>query len=133
VALVIVEEVTRGWRTLTTEQQADAQLLIDAAVAWLRDPDRRPDIADDDPIAKRIVIEVVRSAMSAPAEFTNHTAYTDTMGPWSTSGTLATPAGTLMFSEAHERMLGISSDPLPRGDFGDPCDYRYPPAGAVLP
>ncbi|NEW27250.1 hypothetical protein [Nocardia cyriacigeorgica] len=131
--LLIVDEVMRGWRSLTDEQQADAQLLIDAAVAWVRDPERRPDIADDDPVGKRVVLEVVRAALAAGPDFTNHVSYADTMGPWSTSGTLATPAGVLIFSEAHERMLGISSDPVPRGDFGDPCDYRYPPAGAVLP
>lgn len=132
-ALVEVTDVMRGWRTLDADEQADAQLLIDAAIAWLRDPDRRPDIADEDPIAKRIVIEVVRSAMSVSSDFHGHTSYTDTMGPWTQAGTLATPVGTLMFTAAHERMLGISSQPQPRGEFGDPDGYRYPPSCPVLP
>jgi hypothetical protein len=134
VALVEVSEVQRGWRTLDTGEQADAQLLIDAAVAWIRDPTRCPDIADDNPIAKRVVIEVVRSAMSVPGEFHGHTSYTDTMGPWSQGGTLATPAGTLLFTAAHAAMLGIPSHPvMPTGDFGDPPEYRYPPSCPVMP
>lgn len=132
-AIVTPADITRGWLPLSEDQQADAQLLIDAAVAWLKDPSRRPDIADSDPIAKRILIEVVRSAMSVPAKFAGHTSYSDTMGPWSRSGTVPTPAGTLMFSDAQQDMLGINTRPTPIGGFGDPCGYRYPPPGAVLP
>lgn len=123
--LVTVDEVVRGWLDLETDQRADAELLIAAAEQWIRDPGRRPDIDDNDPLGKRVVIEVVRAAIGPPAEFTNHTSYTDTMGPWTTAGTLATPAGTLVFTEAHAQLLGITSTAGPSWHFGDQ------PRGAV--
>lgn len=125
--LATVVEVVRGWRDLDDDERADAEQLIEAAEAWIRDPARRPDIPEDDPIGKRVVIEVVRSAMSVSGEFYGHTSYTDTMGPWTQGGTLETPAGTLRFSESHAQLLGISISPLPRYHFGD-CK----PGGALL-
>jgi hypothetical protein len=35
------------------------------------------------------------------------------------SGTLATPAGTLVFTEAHAQLLGITSTAAPSWHFGD--------------
>jgi hypothetical protein len=130
-ALATAADVALGWRTLSTDEQARATFLISVAEAWIRDPARRPDIADADPIGKHVVVEVVRAAMAAPSEFTGHTAYSDTMGPWARSGTLATPAGVLQFLKVHEEMLGISDGPTPTGGFGDPVGYRYPPPGSV--
>ncbi|WP_280410693.1 hypothetical protein [Nocardia asiatica] len=123
--LVTVDDVARGWLDLDTDQRADAELLIAAAEQWIRHPDRRPDVPEDDPIAKRVVLEVVRTALAPPAEFTGHTSYSDTMGPWAQSGTLATPAGTLVFTEAHAQLLGITSTAGPSWHFGDQ------PRGAV--
>ncbi|MFI6368921.1 hypothetical protein ACIBG0_40120 [Nocardia sp. NPDC050630] len=131
--LATADDVALGWRTLSTGERARAELLIAVAEAWIRDPSRRPDIANGDPTGKNVVVEVVRAAMAPPAEFTGHTAYSDTMGPWARSGTLATTAGTLQFLAVHEQMLGISSAPTPTGDFGDPVGYRYPPPGLVMP
>ncbi|MGW6699636.1 hypothetical protein [Nocardia sp. NPDC055049] len=130
-ALATADDVALGWRTLTTEQQARATFLISVAEAWIRDPSRRPDIAEDDPTAKHVIVEVVRAAMGPDAKFTGHTGYSETMGPWARSGTLATPAGVLQFLKVHEEMLGISDEPTAVGEFGDPCGYRYPPAGSV--
>jgi hypothetical protein len=132
-ALATADEVARGWLTLSDDRRADAELLIAAAEAWIRDPARRPDIDDDDPIGKRVVIEVVRSALSVPAEFTGHTSYSKTVGPWSRSGTVPTPAGVLVFTEQHEQMLGVTSAAMPGGEFGNPYGYRYPPPYPVLP
>jgi len=117
--LATADDITRGWLDLDDEQSEDAELLIAAAEQWIRDPARRPDIADDDPLGKRVVIEVVRAAIAPPAEFTGHTSYTDTMGPWTTAGTLATPAGTLVFTTGHAQLLGIAITPAPRWHFGD--------------
>lgn len=130
-ALATADDVALGWRTLSTEQRERAEFLISVAEAWIRDPSRRPDIVDGDPMGKHVVVEVVRAAMAAPAEFTNHTGYSDTMGPWARSGTLATPAGVLQFLKVHEEMLGISDEPTAVGGFGDPVGYRYPPPGSV--
>ncbi|WP_306358846.1 MULTISPECIES: hypothetical protein [unclassified Nocardia] len=112
-------EIARGWRELTPDQEADAQLLIDAAYGWITHPDRRPNLDYDDPMGMRAVVEVVRAALAPPPEFTGHVSYTDTMGPWSQSGTLVTPAGTLIFTPAHAQMLGITVGPAPRWHFGD--------------
>ncbi|QIS00987.1 hypothetical protein F5X71_00370 [Nocardia brasiliensis] len=124
-------DVALGWRTLTADEETRAELLIAVAEAWIRDPSRRPDIAEGDPTGKHVVVEVVRAAMAAPAEWTGHTSYSETMGPWARSGTLSTPAGVLQFLKVHGEMLGISDGPTAVGSFGDPCGYRYPPAGSV--
>lgn len=116
-ALATVDDVALGWLDLDAGQRGDAEQLIDAAEQWIRD--RRPDIADDDPVGKRVVIEVVRVALAPPPEFAGHLSYADRMGPWSAEGTLATPAGTLVFTAAHAELLGISAGPAPRWHFGD--------------
>lgn len=123
-------DVALGWRDFDTGEEQRAALLIAAAEAWIRDPSRRPDVADGDPIAKVVVTEVVRVAM-APGEWTGYSAFSEGMGPFPRSGTLVTGAGILAFTAQHERMLGISSEPMPTGSFGDPVGYRYPPAGSV--
>jgi hypothetical protein len=132
-ARITPAEIARGWRALTSDQQLDAQLLIDAVYAWIKDPSRRPDLSDDDPIGMRVVIEVVRAALGTRPEFANHTQYAKVIGPWQISGTLATPAGTLGFTRQQLDLLGISNTPLPSGEFGDPCGFRYPPPESVLP
>ncbi|WP_433592313.1 hypothetical protein [Nocardia sp. CA-145437] len=132
-ALATADDVALGWKVFTADERQRAELLIAAAEAWIRDPSRRPDIVDGDPIGKNVVVEVVRAAMAVPAGFAGHTAYAETMGPFARSGTLATPAGVLQFLKAHEDMLGITTAPMPSGSFGDPPGYRYPPPGAVLP
>lgn len=118
-ALATADDIVRGWLDLDTEQRADAEQLIAAAEQWIRDPARRPDIDDNDPAGKRVVIEVVRAAIAPPAEFAGHLSYVDRMGPWAQEGTLATPAGTLHFTVDHAQMLGISAGPVPRWNFGD--------------
>ncbi len=117
--LATADDIVRGWLDLDADQRADAELLIAAAVQWIRDPSRRPDIADNDPLGKRVVVEVVRAAMGPPAEFAGHTSYTDTMGPFTQAGTLATAAGTLVFTAAHAQLLGITAMASPRWYFGD--------------
>nr|WP_067573687.1 hypothetical protein [Nocardia acidivorans] len=118
-ALATVDEVARGWRPLDTDERADAELLLAAAEAWIRDPSRRPDILDVDPIAKRVVIEVVRTALAPPADFTGHTSYSDGMGPFAQGGTVPTPAGQLVFTAAHADLLGIAAQASPVWYFGD--------------
>ncbi|MFE3060709.1 hypothetical protein [Nocardia sp. NPDC059239] len=118
-ALATVDEVARGWRPLDTEERADAELLLAAAEAWIRDPSHRPDIVDGDVIAKRVVVEVVRSALAPPADFAGHTSYSDGMGPFAQSGSVPTPAGQLVFTAAHADMLGIAAQTAPAWYFGD--------------
>ncbi len=123
-ALATVDEVARGWRPLDVDERADAGLLLAAAEAWIRDPSRRPDIADGDPIAKRVVLEVVRAALAPPADFVGHISYSDGMGPFAQSGTVPTPAGMLVFTNAHADMLGIATAPTPAWYFGDDARRR---------
>lgn len=126
-----VPDVMRGWLDLDEDRQADAATLIAAAEAWILE--RKPDIDAENPIAKRVVVEVVRAALAPPAEFTGHTSWSDAMGPWSQSGSVPTPAGTLHFTREQAAKLGITDDPMPVGNFGDPLGYRYPPPGSVMP
>ncbi|WP_280224938.1 hypothetical protein [Nocardia farcinica] len=115
--LATATDVQRGWLELDADQRLDAEQLIAAAEQWIRA--RRPDMPDDDPLGKRVVIEVVRAALAPPAEFTGHTRYVDAMGPFRQEGELETPAGTLVFTAAHAQLLGISTGPVPRWNFGD--------------
>lgn len=117
--LATVEEITRGWLDLDDDQRLDAELLIAAAEQWIRHPARRPDLPNDDPGGKRVVIEAVRAALAPPPEFAGHTRYVDAMGPFRQEGELETPAGTLVFTAAHAQLLGISTGPVPRWNFGD--------------
>lgn len=122
--LATVDEIARGWRSLDDDEKANAEDLIAAAEAWIRDPGRRPDIADGDPLAKRVVVEVVRTAIGPEGDWHNHTSYTDTMGPLAQGGSLATPAGLLLFTATHAAMLGISASPSPRYRFDDERDRQ---------
>ncbi|MFD0450158.1 hypothetical protein ACFQZK_03890 [Rhodococcus aetherivorans] len=54
-------DITIGGRPLTSAQEADAQMFLDAAASWIRD--RKPDIAPDDPNAKLVSIQVVKAAL----------------------------------------------------------------------
>ncbi|MFC9769449.1 hypothetical protein [Rhodococcus jostii] len=109
-------EVEAVWRPLSAEETANAALLLTAAAQWIRD--NTPDIADNDPAARFVSIDVVKSALLA-GPFTGHASYSKTIGPWSKSGTLINPAGALQFTDVHKELLGISVTGSAHWFFGD--------------
>lgn len=105
-----------GLPPLTSAERDIAEQLLGAAARWIRS--QKPDIADGDPDAKVVCIEVVRTAMSTRA-YAGHTSYSRTTGPRAKAGTLADPGGALVFSDWHKELLGISINPQPSYYFGD--------------
>lgn len=111
-----VDEVARGRRPLTGDERLDAEALIAAASKWIRD--RKPGILDDDPTAKLVVIQVVRTALDM-AEHAGLRSYSSTVGGISLSGTLANPGDLLVFTDFQRELLGISTSTMPQWHFGD--------------
>ncbi|WP_063039719.1 hypothetical protein [Nocardia pseudovaccinii] len=132
-AFATYTDVQNTWRTLTTPQTAYCNLLLDAAALWIRN--RKPNIADDDPAAKSVSIQVVRDALQRDL-FGGTSAGTHTVGNRSDSWTLSRTATleelarSLVFVDYHYELLGLAPAHGPRGAFGN----RYPgPDPITLP
>lgn len=113
---ITTDNITSGWRPLSTTELVWAEQLIASASKWIRD--RKPAIADDDPDAKFVVTEAVRAALTA-ARHAGHVSYSKTVGGVTRSGTLVNPGRSLDFTEFHHQLLGISQVATPRYTFGD--------------
>ncbi|MFD7046331.1 hypothetical protein [Rhodococcus jostii] len=116
VAFAEPADIVSVWRPLSAQETANATLLLTAAAQWIRD--NAPNVANDDPAAKYVSIDVVKSALLA-GPFTGHASYSKTIGPWSKSGTLINPAGALQFTDVHKELLGISVTGSAHWFFGD--------------
>lgn len=114
-----VTEVENGWRSLTAAEKTDAIAKIAAVSRWIRD--RKPELAEDDPQAKYVVVDVVRFAL-ANAKYAGHSSYTRTVGGVTRSGTLVEPGGSMVITDFHKQLLGISINAQPQYFFGDYCD-----------
>ncbi|WP_064076696.1 hypothetical protein [Prescottella equi] len=115
------DEVARGRRPLTADQRLDVEALIAAAGKWIRDRRTdcgKPAIPVDDPTAKLVVLQVVRTALGTE-EYAGHISYSRVVGGLSESGTLANPGEFLMFTDFHHQLLGIPTTAMPRATFGD--------------
>lgn len=106
------------WHPLSAEQKVYAGQLLAAAARRIRR--RMPQIAPDDPDAKLVSFQVVRSALQSDtllASFAGHSSYSKTVGEKTNSGKLTNPDALLLFTDYHWSQLGISNTPLPRGNF----------------
>lgn len=110
------EDVQNGWRPPPGTEQADIVAKIAAASQWIRD--RKPDLADDHPQAQYVVVDVVRNALTN-AKYAGHTQYSRTVGGVTRSGTLVDPGGSLVITDFHKQLLGISLATMPQYHFGD--------------
>ncbi|USC16222.1 phage Gp19/Gp15/Gp42 family protein [Rhodococcus sp. 11-3] len=113
---VNTDDIESGWRPLTSTEKIWAEQLIASASKWIRN--RKPDLAEDDPDAQFVVIEVVRAALTA-AKYAGHASYAKTVGGVTRSGTLVNPGRSLVFTEFHYQLLGISQVAAPKFTFGD--------------
>lgn len=111
------DDIFRG-RVRTQAAEADAEALIAAASNWIRQ--HKPGIADDDPAAHVVVMQVVRSAM-ATDKYAGHVSYSKTVGGVTRSGTLANPGALLVFEDSHYQLLGLSRTGGPSYYFGGRC------------
>lgn len=110
------QDVQNVWRPLSQVEQENARLLLAAAAKWIRD--RLPDIADGDPTAKLVSIQVTKAAL-IPGAFEGHSSYSKGIGPWSKSGSLINPAAVLVFTDEHKELLGIAPSGGPHWNFED--------------
>lgn len=115
-------DVSATWRTLNAAQTAYASLLLDAAALWIRN--KKPGIADGDPAARIVSIQVVRDALQRDV-FGGSPSGTRTYGKktesWTTArtATIAELAQTLVFGPYQLQLLGIFQPTGPRGQFGN--------------
>lgn len=114
-----VDDINRGRPPFSDDDKADADALIAAAGEWIRE--RKPGIADDDPAAHIVVIQVVRTAMDT-RRYSGHTSYSKTVGGVTRSGTLANPGALLAFDDSHYQLLRISRSCGASYYFGDGCE-----------
>lgn len=114
-----IDDLTNGWRSLSDTEKLDAAAKIAAVSSWIRD--RKPDLADDNANAKFVVVDVVRFALTN-AKYAGHSSYSRTVGGVTRSGTLVDPGGSLVITDFHRQLLGISNNAEPQyffGDYGD--------------
>lgn len=106
------------FRVLTASEQANAELLLDAAARTIRR--RIPDIAWDNPDARLVTLQVVKSALQSenlPEYAVGHKQYTKTVGDKTYGGTPINPDALLLFTDYHWSQLGISATPKPSWNF----------------
>lgn len=112
-------DISNGWRALTPAEEVDVPAKIAAVSHWIRE--RKPELAADHPQAKYVVVDVVRFALGT-AKYAGHSSYSRTVGGVTRSGTLVDPGGTLVITDFHKELLGISKVAVPRWKFGDGDD-----------
>ncbi|ROZ49381.1 hypothetical protein EEB13_05510 [Rhodococcus sp. WS3] len=110
------EDISNGWRALTSAEEIDVLGKISAVSQWIRD--RKPSLLADDPQAKYVVVDVIRFALSN-AKHAGHKSYSRTVGGVTRSGTLVDSGGSLVITDFHKELLGISKVATPRWNFGD--------------
>lgn len=116
VAFADKSDITNGWRALTAAEQIDVVGKIAAVSHWIQD--RKSDLGTDDPNAKYVVVDVVRYALGT-AKQAGHLSYSRTVGGVTRSGTLVDAGGTLVITDFHRELLGISIAGAPQWNFGD--------------
>jgi hypothetical protein len=117
-----VNEFTPMFRPLSAAEALVAELLLQVASNWIRDPQRRPYIADDDPAARLVVFEVVRDSLLY-GKYRRFSTFTNTTGHRTEEGAWAADAlASLDFTDRHRVMLGISVRAAPVFNFPK-CDY----------
>lgn len=106
------------FRTLTVTEQTNVELLLDAAARTIRR--RIPTIAWDNPDARLVTLQVVKSVLQSeqlPDYAIGQKQYTKTVGDKTYSGVPVNPDALLLFTDYHWAQLGISPNPKPRWNF----------------
>lgn len=117
-AFATVEDLEARWRTLSTDEQAVATVLLDDASAMIRAT--CPDATDAD-ILKLVVCAMVKRAMLA-ADAPGVKTTQETAGPFSQSYTYANPMGDMYVTAAEKRLLGCGRQvafTVPMSDWRD--------------
>ncbi|QDP44124.1 head-to-tail adaptor [Gordonia phage JuJu] len=118
VPFLTVEEFVTQWRPLSAAERVYAEQLLAAAARRIRR--HVPHLAVDDPDAKLVSFQVVRSVLEsdeARASMPGLSTFTTTVGEKTNGGKLINPDALLVFTPYHWEQLGVSSKPKPRWNF----------------
>ena len=104
-----VSDLEVRWRTLTTDEQARAEALLDDASAML-DAYVTVDETDEQQmkLLKIVVCNMVERAMSTGGDIFGVTQQSMTAGPYAQTFNYANPTGDLYITKSEKRLLGIS-------------------------
>ncbi|QEA10776.1 head-tail connector [Mycobacterium phage Weirdo19] len=109
-------------RVLLPGERALVELLVQAAAAWIRHPDRRPGLTASDPLAvqaKLVTYDVVSAVLGAAGVDPRVRQITTSTDNRQTSITYADAAGLLEFDDRHLVMLDLSTTAVPQARFDD--------------
>ena len=104
-----VSDLEVRWRTLTDDEQARAEALLDDASAML-DAYVTVDETDEKQmqLLKIVTCNMVERAMSTGGDIFGVTQQSMTAGPYAQTFSYANPTGDLYITKAEKRLLGIS-------------------------
>ena len=115
-AFATVDDLTRLWRPMTSEEQTRAEALLDVISASLRveadkvGKDLDAMVAEDDnlaAVAMSVTVDVAARTLMTSTNQEPMTQLSQTAGPYSTSGTFLVPGGGLFIKRSELARLGL--------------------------
>lgn len=110
-AYATVSDIEARWRTLTSDEEAKAAVLLDDAAAIL-DTLAVFDSSDPNVAAnlRTVSCNMVIRSMSSSGDSFGMSQGSMTAGPYTQSWTYANPSGDMYLTKMEKRLLGITSD-----------------------
>lgn len=115
-AFATVDDLTRLWRPMTSDEQTRAEALLEVISASLRveadkvGKDLDAMVAEDDnlaDVAMSITVDVAARTLMTSTNQEPMTQLSQTAGPYSTSGTFLVPGGGLFIKRSELARLGL--------------------------
>ena len=115
-AFATVDDLTRLWRPMTSEEQTRAEALLEVISASLRveadkvGKDLDAMVAEDDnlaAVAMSVTVDVADRTLMTSTNQEPMTQLSQTAGPYSTSGTFLVPGGGLFIKRSELARLGL--------------------------
>ena len=115
-AFATVDDLTRLWRPMTSEEQTRAEALLEVISASLRveadkvGKDLDAMVAEDDnlaAVAMSVTVDVAARTLMTSTNQEPMTQLSQTAGPYSTSGTFLLPGGGLFIKRSELARLGL--------------------------
>lgn len=115
-AFATVDDLTRLWRPMTSEEQTRAEALLEVISASLRveadkvGKDLDAMVAEDDnlaAVAMSVTVDVAARTLMTSTNQEPMTQLSQTAGPYSTSGTFLVPGGGLFIKRSELARLGL--------------------------
>lgn len=111
-----IDDLTRLWRPLTSEEQERAEALLEVVSASLRteaskvgkDLDAMVSASEDlAMVAKSVTVDVTARALMTSTDQEPMTQMAETAGPYTASGTFLVPGGGLFIKRSELARLGL--------------------------